>query len=143
VRPLYEPPETGTADPTDITRDYFLLDHEDRDGVPGMTSIVGGKFTTYRMMGEEITDHVCAKFGIDADCRTAEVPLPGSEDFQVLRDYMDEFGLRSPSVVGASNGSGRGPTRYSARMRRTPWSVTARASRERRCETPSTRRAAT
>jgi len=28
VRPLYEPPETGTADPTDITRDYFLLDHE-------------------------------------------------------------------------------------------------------------------
>ncbi|MCU4799453.1 anaerobic glycerol-3-phosphate dehydrogenase subunit GlpA [Halobacteria archaeon HArc-gm2] len=96
VRPLYEPPETGTADPTDITRDYFLLDHEDRDGVPGMTSIVGGKFTTYRMMGEEIADHVCAIFGIDADCRTAEVPLPGSEDFQVLRDYMDEFGLRSP-----------------------------------------------
>ena len=96
VRPLYEPPETGTTDPTDITRDYFLLDHEDRDDTPGMTSIVGGKFTTYRMMGEEIADHVCAKFGIDADCRTADVPLPGSEDFDVLRDYMDEFGLRSP-----------------------------------------------
>ncbi|SFS06728.1 glycerol 3-phosphate dehydrogenase (quinone) subunit A [Halomicrobium zhouii] len=96
VRPLYEPPETGTADPTDITRDYFLLDHGDRDGVPGMTSIVGGKFTTYRMMGEEIADHVCAKFGIDADCRTADVPLPGSEDFDVLRNYMEDFGLRSP-----------------------------------------------
>jgi glycerol-3-phosphate dehydrogenase len=96
VRPLYEPPEVGSDDPTDITRDYFLLDHEERDSLPGMTSIVGGKFTTYRMMGEEISDHICAKFGVDADSRTAEVPLPGSEDFTVLRDYMDEFGLRSP-----------------------------------------------
>ena len=96
VRPLYEPPDVGSEDPTDITRDYFLLDHEERDSLPGMTSIVGGKFTTYRMMGEEISDHVCAKFGIDAECRTAEVPLPGSEEFSVLRDYMEEFGLRSP-----------------------------------------------
>jgi len=96
VRPLYEPPEVGSDDPTDITRDYFLLDHEERDGLGGMTSIVGGKFTTYRMMGEEVSDHVCGKFGIDAGCRTADVPLPGSEDFSVLRDYMDEFGLRSP-----------------------------------------------
>ena len=96
VRPLYEPPEVASEDPTDITRDYFLLDHEQRDGVAGLTSIVGGKLTTYRMMGEEISDHVCAKFGIDADCRTADVPLPGSEDFSVLREYMDEFGLRSP-----------------------------------------------
>jgi glycerol-3-phosphate dehydrogenase len=96
VRPLYEPPGTGTGDSTDITRDYFLLDHEERDNVPGMTSIVGGKFTTYRMMGEGISDHVCEKFGIDVECRTADEPLPGSEDFSVLRDYMDQFGIRSP-----------------------------------------------
>jgi glycerol-3-phosphate dehydrogenase len=96
VRPLYEPPGTGTTDPTDITRDFFLLDHGDRDDLPGMTSIVGGKFTTYRMMAEKISDHVCEKFGDTAECRTADVPLPGSEEFSVLRNYMDEFGLRSP-----------------------------------------------
>ncbi|KYH25533.1 anaerobic glycerol-3-phosphate dehydrogenase subunit A1 [Halalkalicoccus paucihalophilus] len=96
VRPLYEPPGTGTTDPTDITRDFFLLDHEDRDSLPGMTSIVGGKFTTYRLMAEKISDHVCEKLGVSAACRTAEEPLPGSEDFSVLREYMDEFGLRSP-----------------------------------------------
>jgi glycerol-3-phosphate dehydrogenase len=96
VRPLYEPPGTGTTDPTDITRDFFLLDHADRDDLPGMTSIVGGKFTTYRMMAERVTDHVCDRFGVDAPCRTAEVPLPGSEDHRVMREYMDEFGLRSP-----------------------------------------------
>lgn len=96
VRPLYEPPDTGTTDPTDITRQFFLLDHKERDGLEGMTSIVGGKLTTYRLMAEQISNHVCEKLGVDAECRTAEEPLPGSEDFSVLRDYMDEFGLRSP-----------------------------------------------
>ncbi|WP_348608527.1 anaerobic glycerol-3-phosphate dehydrogenase subunit GlpA [Halobaculum rarum] len=96
VRPLYEPPGTGTEDPTDITRDFFLLDHDERDDLPGMTSIVGGKFTTYRLMAEQISDHVCDLLGVDAACTTADEPLPGSEDFSVLRDYMDEFGLRSP-----------------------------------------------
>ncbi|MFB6300455.1 MAG: anaerobic glycerol-3-phosphate dehydrogenase subunit GlpA [Halobacteriales archaeon] len=96
VRPLYEPPGTGTADPTDITRDFFILDHATRDGLAGLTSIVGGKFTTYRLMAEELADHVCDRLGIDEPCRTADVPLPGSEEFSVLRDYMDEFGIRSP-----------------------------------------------
>jgi glycerol-3-phosphate dehydrogenase len=96
VRPLYEPPGTSTEDPTDITRDYFLLDHAERDGLAGFISIVGGKFTTYRMMAEEISDHVCEELGVAASCRTADEPLPGSEDFSVLREYMDAFGLRSP-----------------------------------------------
>ncbi len=96
VRPLYEPPGTGTTDPTDITRDFFLLDHADRDGVSGITSIVGGKFTTYRMMAEKITDHVCEKLGVDAKCETADVALPGSENLETLEAGMDNFGLRSP-----------------------------------------------
>jgi glycerol-3-phosphate dehydrogenase len=96
VRPLYEPPGTGTEDPTDVTRDFFLLDHAERDGVAGLTSVVGGKLTTYRLMAERVTDHVCARLGVDAACETAETPLPGSEEFSVLRDYMAEFGLASP-----------------------------------------------
>ncbi|WP_408957723.1 anaerobic glycerol-3-phosphate dehydrogenase subunit GlpA [Natrinema sp. 74] len=96
VRPLYEPPGTGTADPTDITRDFFLLDHADRDGVSGMSSIVGGKFTTYRAMAEEISDHVCEKLGVTATCVTADEPLPGSENIETLEAGMDDFGLRSP-----------------------------------------------
>ncbi|WP_435195099.1 anaerobic glycerol-3-phosphate dehydrogenase subunit GlpA [Natronomonas sp. EA1] len=96
VRPLYEPPETGSEDPTDITRDFFLLDHAERDDLPGMTSIVGGKLTTYRMMAESITDHVCELLGVDAECRTAEEPLPGSEHPGDLDAAMERFGLRSP-----------------------------------------------
>jgi glycerol-3-phosphate dehydrogenase len=96
VRPLYEPPGRGTKDPTDITRDFFLLDHEDRDGVTGMSSIVGGKFTTYRAMAEEISNHVCEQLGVRASCATAEEALPGSENLAVLEEGMDDFGLRSP-----------------------------------------------
>lgn len=96
VRPLYEPPGNATEDPTDVTRDYFLLDHAERDDLAGLTTVVGGKFTTYRLMAEEVSDHVCDRLGVSADCRTADVPLPGSADFSVLRDYMEEFGLRSP-----------------------------------------------
>jgi glycerol-3-phosphate dehydrogenase len=96
VRPLYEPPGTGTDDSTDITRDFFLLDHAERDDLPGMTTIVGGKFTTYRMMAERVGDHVCELLGVDAASETATVPLPGSEDPAVLDDHMDRYGLRSP-----------------------------------------------
>jgi len=96
VRPLYEPPDVGSDDPTDITRDYFLLDHEERDDLRGLTSIVGGKFTTYRMMAEEISDHVCEQLGVRGECRTADEPLPGSENPGNLDAAMDRFGLRSP-----------------------------------------------
>jgi glycerol-3-phosphate dehydrogenase len=96
VRPLYEPPETGTEDPTDITRDFFLLDHADRDGVAGLTSVVGGKFCTYRTMAETVSDHVCDVLDVAATCRTADEPLPGSEDPGRLDEAMDAFGLRSP-----------------------------------------------
>ena len=96
VRPLYEPPDTGTDDPTDITREFFLLDHDERDGIPGMTTIVGGKLTTYRLMAEQLVDHLAEKFGMDTTCRTADEPLPGSEDEGVIDEAMDEFGLRSP-----------------------------------------------
>ncbi|MCU4717485.1 anaerobic glycerol-3-phosphate dehydrogenase subunit GlpA [Halapricum hydrolyticum] len=96
VRPLYEPPGTGTEETEQITRNYFVLDHDERDGTPGLTTVVGGKFVTYRKMAEDCADHVCDLLGVDAECRTAEEPLPGSEDDAVLSDAMDRYGLRSP-----------------------------------------------
>ena len=96
VRPLYEPPGTAIEDPTDVTREFSLLDHAERDGLQGLTTIIGGKFTTYRLMAEIVADHVTSRFGMNTTCRTADVPLPGSEDESVLDDAMDDFGLRSP-----------------------------------------------
>jgi len=61
-----------------------------------MTTIVGGKLTTYRMMAESISDHVCDALGHDATCDTADAPLPGSENPARMDELMEEFGLRSP-----------------------------------------------
>lgn len=81
VRPLA--PTGQPAGGADLTgrargRDFLLLDHEERDSVGGLITIVGGKVTTARRMAEAVSDLVCAKLGVDAPCRTAEEPLPGA-----------------------------------------------------------------
>jgi len=53
-----------------------VIDHERRDGVSNVVSIVGGKLTTYRLMAEQAADLVCAKLGVDRRCTTAEEVLP-------------------------------------------------------------------
>jgi glycerol-3-phosphate dehydrogenase len=99
VRPLYEPPEKRTADATttDLARDFVVLDHEERDGLWGMTTIVGGKLTTHRLMAERVADQVCAKFGISRDCATDEYPLPGSDSDGEVENALAEFGVDAPT----------------------------------------------
>jgi glycerol-3-phosphate dehydrogenase len=74
VRPLYK--DQDVKDDREISRTYKLLDHEARDGVKGLISIVGGKWTTYRLMAQEATDAVAQKLGVSAECRTHLEPLP-------------------------------------------------------------------
>ncbi len=77
VRPLFQ--ETVTTDSRDVTRAYALLDHAPRDGVDGVITITGGKWTTYRMMAEATTDKVCQKLDSPRPCRTHLESLPGAE----------------------------------------------------------------
>lgn len=88
VRPLVSVGGDGRS----ASRGIVLLDHETRDGVPGLITITGGKLTTARLMAQEVTDLVCAKLGLNAPCRTAELPLPGSEDrrYSLGRDIYDK-----------------------------------------------------
>jgi glycerol-3-phosphate dehydrogenase len=74
VRPLYK--DQDVKDDRDISRTYKLLDHEARDGMKGLISIVGGKWTTYRLMARDAVDAVGAKLGVAAECRTHLEPLP-------------------------------------------------------------------
>ncbi len=77
VRPLV----ASDDDPTgrSISRGIVCLDHAKRDGMDGFVTITGGKLMTYRLMAEQATDAVCSKLGITEPCRTADLPLPGSE----------------------------------------------------------------
>ncbi|PSP89545.1 anaerobic glycerol-3-phosphate dehydrogenase subunit A [Halobacteriales archaeon QS_4_69_34] len=109
VRPLYEPSPSDGEDSTGRTRDFALLDHEARDGLAGLASIVGGKLTTHRLMAEALVDHVCERLGYATACRTADVALPGGDDPAVLRERMAEFGIDVPvgRNVRRAGGSGR------------------------------------
>ena len=80
VRPLYQ--ETKAADSRDITRSFVLLDHEERDDVPGLITITSGKWTTYRKMAEVTVDLVCEKLGTQRECRTHLEELPTDDGRQ-------------------------------------------------------------
>jgi len=101
VRPLYAPDEAGTGR-RGISRGFFVLDHRS-DGVDNFVSVVGGKLTTYRQMAEAATDLVCAKLGVDADCRTATRSLPGAGDADRLDAFVQRYDAASPTdadVIG-------------------------------------------
>jgi glycerol-3-phosphate dehydrogenase len=75
IRPL--PHEPGKK-PGSVTRRHILHDHK-KEGVVNLISLIGGKLTTYRQVGEEMVDAVYKKLGRSApQCPTAENPLPGA-----------------------------------------------------------------
>jgi glycerol-3-phosphate dehydrogenase len=78
VRPLFVGGQTSD-DTRQITRSHALLDHETRDGKPGLITIVGGKWTTYRLMAQELADLAATKMGVTRPCRTHVEVLPGRE----------------------------------------------------------------
>ncbi len=61
-------------DARNVSRTFECFDHA-YDGVDGFVTISGGKTTTARAMAERVSDLVCHKLGIVAECRTREVPL--------------------------------------------------------------------
>jgi len=91
------PPATAAAS-TDVSRSYTIVDHEARDDCWGMTTVFGGKLTIHRHVAERVADQVCAKFGIDRPCQTAETPLPDGP-----------LDVESADVAGRGLGAPSGP----------------------------------
>jgi len=77
VRPLYQEGYAGES--RQATRAFALLDHKTRDGVSGMLSIIGGKWTTFRLMAEKTLDKACEQLGARKPCATASTRVPGVE----------------------------------------------------------------
>jgi glycerol-3-phosphate dehydrogenase len=62
-----------------VTRRHIIHDHEEKEGVKGIVSVIGGKLTAYRGIAEDVTDVVCKKLGSSAKCTTAKEKLPGAD----------------------------------------------------------------
>jgi len=83
-----------------------LHDHEAEDGLPGLVSLQGVKYTTARAVAERAVDLVVRRLGRDAPaCRTAVTPLPGARllggplEDRVLCAVRDEMALTLPDAV--------------------------------------------
>jgi len=101
-----------------LSRRHEVIDHEARDGVPGLLSMAGGKLASYRLFAEEATDVVLKKLGhAPRPCVTGTRPLPGAEeppDFQALARRIPlppaaiervwrRLGSRAADVLGAAS----------------------------------------
>ncbi len=75
IRPLYRPPQATKEHVSTLSRAHIILDHEEREGIQGFISVIGGKLTTYRLMAEQTVDLICQHLDIHSSCTTAETPL--------------------------------------------------------------------
>jgi glycerol-3-phosphate dehydrogenase len=75
LRPLVD---DGTGDTYDASRRAELIDHR-QDGVDGLFSAIGGKWTTSRQLAETTTDAIVSKLKKSTGpCTTASAKLPGA-----------------------------------------------------------------
>ncbi len=75
VRPL---PYNDSKNPGAVSRNHLLYDHSS-EGVVNMVSLIGGKLTTHRRVGEEMVDWVYRRRKQPAPpCQTRVQPLPGA-----------------------------------------------------------------
>ena len=89
-RPVGRTTPTDAEDSRLMTRSHAVLDHHVRDGIEGLISVVGGKFTTFRLMAEETIDLAGAKLGTERKCLTTETPIdPPGRTFHALGDRLD------------------------------------------------------
>jgi glycerol-3-phosphate dehydrogenase len=86
ARPLYVPKSVAGAAGREVSRNFALLDHESSQGIGGFISIVGGKLTTYRLMGKATADLICKKLGVSGGCTTDITPLQETAQTDVVRD---------------------------------------------------------
>ena len=96
ARPL---PRQGLRETGAITRRHQIRHHG--RVARGLTSVIGGKITTYRNLAEQAVDDVVRRLRIPSgECRTAELPLPGGG---ASRESVLAELARFPAVARASH----------------------------------------
>lgn len=64
----------GGGDGRELSRDFEVRHHAD-EGAERLLSVLGGKATVLRSMGEQVADAVCDLLGLSIPCQTATTPL--------------------------------------------------------------------
>jgi glycerol-3-phosphate dehydrogenase len=115
LRPLVD---DGSGDTYDASRRAELIDHGKDDGIAGLFSAIGGKWTTSRDLAETVTDTIAMRLGRRVrGCTTGTAHLPGGniarrrEFFaaqakaypQIATDHLARlYGTRLSAVIAAA-----------------------------------------
>lgn len=75
----------------DLSRAHQIVDHEIKDGVAGLISLLGGKLASYRIMAEEVVNLLCDKLKVHQSCTTHQKPLPGGDHTPDVNQLAEEF----------------------------------------------------
>jgi glycerol-3-phosphate dehydrogenase len=87
LRPLVMGSSESTAQ---LSREHSITEPE-----PGLITIAGGKFTTYRVMAEDTVDRACEAVGIDTlPTTTDQIPLVGAVGYASARRDMEDLSAR-------------------------------------------------
>jgi glycerol-3-phosphate dehydrogenase len=103
------------ADPSKSTKS-LVRDHEvEIDEESGLVSLLGGKWTTYRLMAKDTIDEADKLLGATNECKTADYILAGGENFRlnswndlnaqyglpedIARHLVRKYGSRAPQVA--------------------------------------------
>lgn len=94
VRPL----PYAEGDVADITRRHEIRDHAPE--IPGLFTLVGGKLTTFRQVGEDFADIFAKQFGLKRKSITHKLPLPGGGEPNLgrLRVALQPSGLPQHTI---------------------------------------------
>src|SRR5450755_3808438 len=99
LRPLVAPNERNGDKPTTKLSREHVVDVP----VPGLASIAGGKFTTYRLMARDVVDAAVADFGRDVPASvTDQLPLLGADGLAAAaaeaERLAEDYGLPQAAV---------------------------------------------
>jgi glycerol-3-phosphate dehydrogenase len=99
LRPLVDPAAGNGAKPTTKLSREHVVDTP----VPGLASIAGGKFTTYRLMARDVVDAAVADFGRPVPGSvTDQVPLLGADGLAAVQPaagrLAEDYGVPRAAV---------------------------------------------
>ena len=105
---------TGEKPTTKLSREHVV-----DAPVPGLVSIAGGKFTTYRLMAKDVVDAAVENFPRPVPPSvTGELPLLGADGLPAVRAsaqrLADDYGVPSPRSSTWSPGTARSRWRSSS-----------------------------
>jgi glycerol-3-phosphate dehydrogenase len=99
VRPL---PNAEGKKPGSITRKHIIFDHR-KEGVNNLFTLIGGKLTTYRNVGEEMVDAALKRMKRSPKpCQTNSLPLPGCilpDDERIQQAFNDYDSTLSATTI--------------------------------------------